>query len=199
MSNDQATTQETEQSEHETGSEAWIDEALARKRVQGFVISLASAPTEDQQRTIEAKERFLLAYELSMGSIKEACKRSGVGRTTFYEWRQSDPEFLADVRQIDHMRVEMAEDGIFQLMQNGDGPTLRWYLERVTEKYKARKILEHHTDDKTFEDEIDAIIAQLEEAEKTPHGTTQHTNTEPTHQEQEAPASAHGDKAADPQ
>lgn len=177
----------TAQTAQEPGSEDWIEKALTANKVADFVISLAHTSPEQQQRTIDAKERFLLAYELSMGSIGEACKKADIGRRTFYDWKQSDPAFLADVREIDHMRVEMAEDGLMKLMMAGDGPTLRWYLERVTEKYKARKILEHHTDDKTFEDEIDEIIAymtgQKEPKQQKAHGDNQQHNTEPADEE----------------
>lgn len=169
----------------EPGGEDWIENALTANRVADFVISLAHTSPEEQERTRDAKERFLLAYELSMGSIGEACKKAQIGRRTFYNWKQTDPEFQAEVREIDHMRVEMAEDGIMRLMQNGDGPTIRWYLERVTEKYKARKILEHHTDDKTFEDEIDEILAYMEGNPQPTkeHGDNKQHDTKPAHQE----------------
>lgn len=44
--------------------------------------------------TEQAKKRFLAAYALT-GVILHACRAAKVGRTTYYEWTESDPDFSA--------------------------------------------------------------------------------------------------------
>lgn len=156
--------QETEQTEQKNtpGSEEWIEKALAENRVRDFVASVGNqTENQEQERTKRKKELFLDIYEKTMGTITVACEKADIGRTTFYEWKKYDPEFAERLHDIEQQRIDMAEDRVFKLIQQDDGPTVRWFLERVSDKYKSKKVLEHHTDDKTFEDEIDEVVDRM--------------------------------------
>lgn len=195
----EAHTLPTEQTGHEPGSDAWIEDALAAGRVSRFVAAEADTGRVERESTKKKKIRFLEIYESTLGVVKDCCKAVGISRTTYYEWKDSDADFRQVLQNIDRHRVEVAEDELYTLIKNGDAPTVRWYLERVTEKYKARKVLEHHTDDKTFEDEVDAIIAVMTGQKPQNDNTQQQPDTAPTHPGQGTPEGAHGEQAADPQ
>jgi hypothetical protein len=153
---------ETVQTVHEQGSEAWIERALAHDRVCKAVDAIANADSKsEQQRTREKKELFLEVFANSLGTITLACDKAGIGRQTFYDWKANDGEFHARLIEIERQRVDMVEDRAMKLIMKDDGPTIRWWLSTTVEKYKAKKVLEHHTDDKTFEDVVDAILDEL--------------------------------------
>jgi hypothetical protein len=55
----------------------------------------ASGPLTPEQR-IRKQERFLKAYRES-GNIKASCKVAGINRQTFYNWRDHDTDFQAQL------------------------------------------------------------------------------------------------------
>lgn len=52
-------------------------------------------PLTPEQRA-RKQQKFLQAYR-EVGIIKYACKVAGVSRATFYDWRDHDPEFAAQI------------------------------------------------------------------------------------------------------
>lgn len=166
----------------------WLAEAEAALRVKQWVGKAAHPERKDQERTVIKKGIFLEVYAKTMGTVTLACERADINRDTFYQWKATDDEFAKAVVEIERRRVDMAEDRVFKLIQQDDGPTVRWYLERVSPKYKARQVLEHHTDDKTFEDEVDEVMGRL----------NQNGNEQQTTQDNEgAPEGVHRDEAED--
>lgn len=147
---------------HGEGSEDWIERALAHERVCRAVDEIANAERyTEQERTRQKKELFLEVYANTLGTITLACDKTGIVRDTFYRWKKEDGEFAARLIEIERQRVDMVEDRAMKLIMKDDGPTIRWWLSTTVEKYKAKKVLEHHTDDKTFEDVVDAILDEL--------------------------------------
>ena len=51
--------------------------------------------------TEQHKKAVLEALEKSLGVVTTACRVVGIGRTTFYEWMQKDPEFAKSVKDIE--------------------------------------------------------------------------------------------------
>lgn len=168
-------TPESEQSEQKTGvsdSPDWLQEAEATIRVRQAIHEAAHPEKKERERTTAKKKIFLDIYSRSMGTITLACEKADIGRTTFYEWRAEDDEFAQAVADIERQRVDMAEDRVFKLIQQDDGPTVRWYLEKVSPKYKARQVLEHHTGENTMEDVVDRMMERIEHG-KTPTQTNE--------------------------
>lgn len=54
------------------------------------------------------KARAIRAYRRS-NSVTEACKRAGVGRNTWYEWRKNDPAFDRMVQDAETAIVDRLE------------------------------------------------------------------------------------------
>jgi len=101
----------------ELSSDVVAELAKANGQMVMIHITLADAFTDKEKEAIEAakiyvnhtdshtfepkKESFLVAYEKKMGRSGEACKAIGIYRRTYYNWRESDPEFAAAVDAID--------------------------------------------------------------------------------------------------
>ena len=75
------------------------DEALGFGKPSQGTIAQEPAPSVGLDRTARtttkpAVERFLDGLR-ACGSIRQACRQTGVTRSTVYEWRNGDPEFRA--------------------------------------------------------------------------------------------------------
>lgn len=67
------------------------------------------------------KNAIIQALEKSLGVVTSACKQVGIGRTTFYEWLNNDPEFAKQVAEIQNVALDFAESQLHK--QIGDGST----------------------------------------------------------------------------
>lgn len=79
-------------------------------------------------RQEEAKTNFLLALEKSLGVVQTACKKSGLSRTTYYNWRTKDPDFAKAVDEVQNVALDFAEDALFQSIQRGNVAAIIFYL-----------------------------------------------------------------------
>lgn len=86
------------------------------------------------EQTEHYKKAVLIALEKSLGLVTEACKKAGVGRTTFYEWLKDDQEFKKQVDDIEDIALDFAESQLFKNIGAGKEASLIFYL-----KTKGRK------------------------------------------------------------
>lgn len=132
-----------------------LEQALATARVYSHVhhaVEGAENEKQEQERTKAAKKRFLEVFSITMGTITVACEKADVARSQYYEWMKTDIEFRTAVAEIERQRVDMTEDRLFKLIQQDDGPSIRFFLERKAADYKAKTQTEIFSGDKTFED-----------------------------------------------
>lgn len=132
-----------------------LDQALAIARVYSHVrhtIDHGDDEKKEQDRTTAAKKRFLEIFGMTMGTITLACEKADIHRNTYYDWMKTDIEFRTAVAEIERQRVDMTEDRLFKLIQQDDGPSIRFFLERKAADYKAKTQTEIFSGDKTFED-----------------------------------------------
>lgn len=133
---------ETEQTEQQTGVldvERELELLVARQRVLKYI---AGIPTEEAKEKKERestrirKERFLEVYAQTAGIKTVACEKAGIGRTQLYEWINTDPEFKSKLFDVETSQLDMAEDRLLKLIQQDDGPSVRYFLDRRHPKYK---------------------------------------------------------------
>ncbi len=86
------------------------------------------------EQTEQHKKAVLIALEKSLGVVSEACKKAGIGRTTFYEWCRADQEFKKLVDEIESVALDFAESQLFKNIGAGKEASLIFYL-----KTKGRK------------------------------------------------------------
>lgn len=81
------------------------------------------------KRTIEdKKEAFLEAYKSCLGIATIACKRTGIGRTMLYEYRNTDSVFAAKMNALDETAKDFVESKLIELVIRGDRSAIMFYL-----------------------------------------------------------------------
>lgn len=75
----------------------------------------------------DKKARFPEALKQTMGLVSLACEKVGIGRTTYYEWRNSDPDFAALCDEVPDRVGDLVESQLYNKIQKGDGETIRFY------------------------------------------------------------------------
>jgi hypothetical protein len=63
-------------------------------------------------------------------SVDMACYVSGVGRSTYYEHLQSDPDFADKMTLAQDWTTQRAKQVVAQAVDNGDLKAAQWWLER---------------------------------------------------------------------
>tara|TARA_Y100000114_G_C11763694_1_gene331628 strand:+ start:2095 stop:2448 length:354 start_codon:yes stop_codon:yes gene_type:complete len=92
-------------------------------------------------KTEHIKKALLKALEKSLGVVTSACKNVGVGRTTYYDWYNNDPEFAKKVDELENVALDFAESQLHrQIAENNTSATIfylktkgkqRGYVERT--------------------------------------------------------------------
>lgn len=63
------------------------------------------------------KEQALKALEDKHGIVTDACNSIGLARSTFYKWRDTDPEFKAAVDEIQEVAIDYVESKLFEKIE----------------------------------------------------------------------------------
>ena len=79
-------------------------------------------------KTAQHKKAMLEALEQSLGVVTSACKKVGIGRTTFYDWMRSDEEFAKQVKDIEDIAIDFAESQLHQQIKGGNTSATIFYL-----------------------------------------------------------------------
>ena len=74
------------------------------------------------------KELFIEALKKSGGVITPACNAVGIVRTTYYNWRNEDPEFAAACDETTELALDLAESALLRNIQAGDTKAIKFYL-----------------------------------------------------------------------
>jgi hypothetical protein len=79
-------------------------------------------------KTEHSKKALLEALEKSLGVVTTACKIVGVGRTTYYDWYNSDEDFKLKVDELKNVALDFAESQLHkQIADNSTAATI-FYL-----------------------------------------------------------------------
>jgi predicted DNA-binding transcriptional regulator AlpA len=79
-------------------------------------------------KTAQHKKAIIEALEQSLGIVTSACKKVGVGRTTFYGWLNDDEEFAKQVKDIENIALDFAESQLHQQIKLGNPTSTIFYL-----------------------------------------------------------------------
>lgn len=111
---------------------------------------------QEQERTRIKKQLFLEYLPKSFGVVGDVCEKVGINRATYYEWKKIDPDFAEAIAKIDAEKNDWVEDQLFKLMRKGDGPSVRFHMERRNPLYKQKTVNEIYAGEKTLEDLLDS-------------------------------------------
>ena len=79
-------------------------------------------------KTEQHKKAVLEALEQSLGVVTSACKKVGIGRTTFYGWLADDEEFAKQVKDIENVALDFAESQLHKQIKGGNPSSTIFYL-----------------------------------------------------------------------
>lgn len=74
------------------------------------------------------KIKFVEALKVAGGIITVACQAIGINRQTYYNWRNSDPVFAADVDAVFEAQVDYVESKLMELINAHDTTATIFYL-----------------------------------------------------------------------
>lgn len=101
------------------------------------------------------KKALLEALEKSLGVVTTACKKAGIGRTTFYEYYKNDPDFKLAVDELQDVALDYAESQLHKQIGQGNSTATIFYLKTKGKKrgYVERQEVQK-VSDKVFQIEI---------------------------------------------
>ena len=85
-------------------------------------------------KTVQHKKAVLEALEQSLGVVTSACKKVGVGRTTFYGWLADDEDFANQVKDIENVALDFAESQLHKQIKDGNPSSTIFYLKTKGKK-----------------------------------------------------------------
>jgi len=96
-------------------------------------------------KTEQHKKAVIEALESSLGVVTSACKKAGVGRTTFYQWLKDDADFAKQVADIENVALDFAESQLHKQIQDGSAAATIFYLKTKGKKrgYIERQEISH--------------------------------------------------------
>jgi hypothetical protein len=80
------------------------------------------------------KNAVIQALEKSLGVVTTACKQVGLGRSTFYEWLEKDPEFAKKVTDLQNVVLDFAESQLHKQISDGNTSATIFYLKTKGKK-----------------------------------------------------------------
>jgi|TARA_R110000803_G_scaffold125945_1_gene193439 hypothetical protein len=107
-------------------------------------------------KTEHHKKAMIAALEKSLGIVTTACKKVGIGRTTFYDWLKEDKEFAKEVNQIQDIALDFAETQLHSQIGEGSTAATIFYLKTKGKKrgYVERQEITGLEGTRLFEVEI---------------------------------------------
>ena len=101
-------------------------------------------------KTAQHKKAIIEALEKSLGVVTTACKKVGVGRTTFYGWLEDDAEFKKEVNDIQDLALDFVESQLFEQIKDSNTTATIFYLKTKGKKrgYVERIETDHTTNGK---------------------------------------------------
>lgn len=73
------------------------------------------------------KKKMLDALKSTLGVVSTACDRAGVPRSQHYKWLKEDPEYKADVDDVQEILLDFGEAMFIKSMKEMDGATIRQF------------------------------------------------------------------------
>jgi len=95
---------------------------------------------------IQQKKKALIeALTQTLGVITSACKITGIDRTMFYDYYNSDETFAEQVRDIQEVAVDFAESKLYEQIKSNNTTATIFYLKTKGKNrgYIERQEIQH--------------------------------------------------------
>lgn len=107
------------------------------------------------------KRRMLATMEQSLMNIGVSCHSAGVTYSTYYRWRDEDPEFRKAVDQVEVRMLSKVEDKLKELIASGKESSVHFLLKSKHPSYRPR--LETNNNPDAFTGTLDDLLRQADE------------------------------------
>ena len=126
-----------------------------------------------ENKTEHNKKKLVESMERALGVVTTACKLAGLGRTTFYEYYNTDKEFKRACDDIENVALDFAESQLHKQIKGGNPTSTifflktkgkkRGYFEKVKQEVNTVNldITELMTDDE-LESKLKLLNGQIE-------------------------------------
>ena len=79
-------------------------------------------------KTGHNRKAVLEALRKSLGVVTTACKKAGVGTSTFYQWVKTDEEFAEQVVSVDDIALDFVESKLFENIDSNRTAEIIFFL-----------------------------------------------------------------------
>lgn len=79
-------------------------------------------------KTNKNKKLILEALNNSLGVVTDALNSTNLSRTQFYKWMKDDPDFKADVEEVQNVAIDFAESQLYSLISEKNPTAVIFYL-----------------------------------------------------------------------
>jgi Helix-turn-helix of insertion element transposase len=98
--------------------------------------------TEAIQKRQDANKKLVLEQLKKTPIVELVCDRCGIGRTTYYDWRNSDPEFKAQsdeaMKYGKDIINDLSESQLITLIKEKNFPAIQLWLRQHHPEYSNR-------------------------------------------------------------
>lgn len=113
--------------------------------------------------SVPRMKKFLRAYaESPTFNISECCKSAGIGRRTFYNWLDNDPQFKADFEELNESRLDAIESALHSRAVTDKDTTALIFLAKTLLKnrgYVEGNKIQIDSSNPVMQNAIDELIA----------------------------------------
>lgn len=81
-----------------------------------------------ENKTERNKKKLIESMEKSLGVVTTACKLAGLGRTTFYEYYNTDDNFKNSCDDIENIALDFAESQLHKQIKGGNPTSTIFFL-----------------------------------------------------------------------
>jgi len=85
-------------------------------------------------KTEHHKKALLKALQKGLGVVTGACEKTGVGRTTYYEWYNNDKDFKSKVDDLQNVALDFAESQLHKQIAKQSTAATIFYLKTKGKK-----------------------------------------------------------------
>lgn len=113
------------------------------------------------------KKKLLDALTEYLGIVTEACRKTGIGRTTYYNYRNSDKKFKKLTDDIQEIQKDFVESMLIENIKSGKEASIIFYLKtKAKDRGYTEKFEVQHSGEMIPKELQGKTIEELEELEK---------------------------------
>lgn len=117
------------------------------------------------QKRQQAEKKLLLEQLKKTPIVQVVCERTGVGKTTYYRWRQEDEKFRKDsdvaMKEGEDLINDLSESQLITLIKEKNFPAIQLWLRQHHPKYRNKvELTTKNIEDEKLTPEEEKLVRQ---------------------------------------